>query len=295
MAAELKEYHYWSDRLVAKAVTDFGISLENNWELKVSSPSIGGTIPQIEASRNVPVASRGKMAVRIKKKLRKEVGDIDQLCEPKRYVSGSSSVFYGEFPGEDPGHLSTCLVFSAAWNRLGQHVAICLFGSMHNLSSYLKEAGPVSRTGWTSSYFNEIQAFVRQRCERPIGHLDIEELAVETLKVAYAAGADERHGQEKYRPWNRSYTYGDIPIDVEWFALVHRDVDIRHTFNGDYHNFDRILIGSPLWLCSPLSVIRRYSDCPNRASNDGHTATRGARWPRFPFHRFRNAGLMDGQ
>ena len=149
---------------------------------------------------------------------------------------------------------------TAVESELGQRIAVCLFGSMHNLSGYIREAGPVSRRGWTSSNFVEIQAFLRQRCERRIGHLSRPELAVETLKAVYGVGTSGADDPVSLHPRNRSFTYCDIQSNAEWYAKIHCDIDFVQEFRRSFLGFDRVLIGSPLWLASPVAEVFRYAD-----------------------------------
>ena len=269
----MKRIHYWSDRLVAETYRSYSIPMERDWNFKITSPGMG-VLPQVEGTRNQNTAPLDKIAARLVRELDQIIGNFAHLDQNMPLLQGNSMMAYGEFPGERPDDLDTCVMFTGVRDVGQRKTALCLFGSMHNLSGYLREYGPKSRGGWTSSSFPQINAFVRQRCQRPIGNLNYLELVVRTFESVFAGGQIGRDSPWSFRPWNRGFTYGDMEVD--WLAHVHCDVSLRE---ADWPNpapfgFERIVIASPLWIRGETDAVRRYSEWESVGPEESNRARR---------------------
>jgi hypothetical protein len=118
-------------------------------------------------------------------------------------------------------------------------VDVCLFGSISNYIGY-KSIGK-ERAGWTSSAWSDIQQLLDSRGAISDSQWDDEELAFEAASWARQSEADR---QLRFDYLNRA----------EWCAQIYRDVTPTpdRWLSGWEKETARILVGSPLWVRTPL-------------------------------------------
>jgi hypothetical protein len=146
-------------------------------------------------------------------------------------------------------------------------VAVCLYGSMENFLEYLQDSGPGFRDGWVSSSAPAIYEFIKAHGRLDSeSYLDAHEVAIEALKIADGQGIaalfnspTDEDGLGLDRPWQRAYTYGELP-KAHWLAQIYLDVDLSADRQGSEDGFRRILVGAPLWIrASDAGAVQLYS------------------------------------
>ena len=73
------EYHYWSDRLISEVSRSLSLSLGSDWNVKATTPSAGGVLPQVELTRAKAGVSLHQKARKIARKLKKYTAEIGGL------------------------------------------------------------------------------------------------------------------------------------------------------------------------------------------------------------------------
>lgn len=164
-------------------------------------------------------------------------GEENFKCPPY-FIRGSSRLTLARsWVGTEEGHSS---VLYTNMQTAGQRsVDLCLFGSIRNYIGY-RSVGK-EQAGWTSSAWADIQQLISSRGTVNDSQWDDEALAFEAAKWARISEADPHL---RFDQLNRA----------EWCAQIYRDVTpTPDRWNGGWEQeTGRILIGSPLWVRTPL-------------------------------------------
>jgi hypothetical protein len=171
--------------------------------------------------------------------------------------------------------------------RYREAVAVCLFGSMDNFPEYIRESGPRTAQGWTSSAARSVFKYLKShgRDIEGDGFLDtLGDMAYAALQIARDQGTYKGAWECTYgldRPWERSYTYGDA-VEAQWLAQIYLDMTLEEIyldmtredreagFEAGYDveglseeiPYRRVLIGAPLWIRTPgPRAVRLYAHC----------------------------------
>ncbi len=150
----------------------------------------------------------------------------------------------------------------------GSRVEVCLFGSMDNTPTNIS-AAPSNEAGWTSSAWYAIEELLTSRGTKNTSQWDDDEqIAVKAMQIALHQGETGHTKSHKGKPWTRGFTIGGAD-DVEWFAVIYKDVELTQDRWHLDDDVDRILVGAPLWIRTALpQPITLY-----------HKARRSPRWP----------------
>ncbi len=258
------EYLYWSSRRTNRFLEDNGLVVQPVTHT-ISSPSLSW-LPIFSRSTSSSGGLRPQVAKRIETALGQIAVTRFNAPGPVTYAKGTSTVVFGEFitwlvqPERQPAVMFTEVDYD---RRNRRSVAVCLYGSMDNFSEYVQSVGPgynggPLEEGWVSSSAPAVYNFIKSHGKQFDRLFTPEIMAIEALKVAdgqgiYKAFQDIELGI--YRPWQRSFTYGDVRR-AEWLAQIYLDVELHTTEDG----FRRVLVGAPLWIRTPkLRSVRLYA------------------------------------
>src|ERR1051326_6391210 len=254
------EYYYWSERIVSDIADDNGIYLRR-------SP--------INASISIGKVQIGRGNLRetlfrdeIRAKIRRAIGDAAEsdFATPDRvhFATGVGRIDMGQFIAAGDRR-DTAYMYTVVQAGNGDRVAICLFGSMHNYSSRIRDAEPL-RAGWTSSSGPYILRLMNSHGASN-GYSndpdDFEYVAVEAVKAVLHQGMPGYDYLYDRYPEARGFTLGHAH-EVEWFAKIYSDITVtKSAWNdslADLGSPDRILIGAPIWARSAESEkLRIYT------------------------------------
>lgn len=256
MRTDLTQYLYWSQRLVEDAAGEFRVDLSRRpVSISVPIPWIGA---QLSIGRGRQEFFRADVERRLERKL--PLGQQSPVAAPPApaYLAADGRVEMGRFRAW-PDETFTAYLYSRAPDGNGDPVDVCLFGSMHNYSGWVRAADE-SGSGWASSSAPAILALlesagrVNLEADDPE---DYEPIAVEALRIALDQGNwtfDEAHHD---LPESRGYTLGRAE-PARWCARIYLDVTLTkgRWRLEDLGNPRRILIGAPLWVrTSPTGLI----------------------------------------
>jgi hypothetical protein len=270
------EYLYWSERRTGRFMEDNSLAIQPVTRT-FTSPSFGW-LPTFSRSRTSGSGTRPQIAKVVEDALGQRAVAKFDAPGPIEYAKGTSVVVFGDFmgtasPQEDrPAVMFTTVDYS---QRHRDSVAVCLFGSVDNFPEYIKETGPCTDWGWSSSAARSVFRFLRshgRELDNPPFPDTPGKMAAEALQIACAQGTYRLAQECTYdmnRPWERSYTYGDAR-EAQWLAQIYVDMR-REDFQAegidieDYaHDIPvgRVLVGAPLWIRTPgPRAIRMYAYC----------------------------------
>jgi hypothetical protein len=251
---------YWSSRRIGAVAEGHGIDLTSHAATVLSSPRFGflPTISRQEAAR--PLSRLEQL-----KRIEDGLGDLIErgFASDSTFVfaAGRTTVNFAQVPLEPTP--SRAVMFAELRPDSGTPVALCLFGSMDNFSEFLRNAKAPLEAGWTNSSLPAIIKCVAARCTDLSAEFSSRHgFAIEALKVATREGVfgDGRRPRNS-RPWNRAFTFGDVPQVADWLAEIYLDVDLIAATGCTYNGYGRILVGAPLWIATPyLNRVRLYED-----------------------------------
>lgn len=284
------EYLYWSTRRTSRFMEDNSLSVQAVTRT-FTSPALGW-LPTFSRSTTSQSGTRPQIAKAIEDSLGRIAVAKFNTPGPIQYAKGTSTVVFGDFMGAT-SQQSECpaVMFTVVDNsrQYREATAVCLFGSMDNFPEYIRESGPRTAEGWTSSAARSVFKYLKSqgRDIEGYGSLDRDtpgNMALAALQVArdqgtYKAARECTYGLD--RPWERSYTYGDA-LEAQWLAQIYLDMtreeiyldiireDLEAGFEAafDMESFSetipyrRVLIGAPLWIRTPgPRAVRLYAHC----------------------------------
>jgi hypothetical protein len=267
------EYLYWSTRRTSRFMEDNSLSVQAVTRT-FTSPALGW-LPTFSRSTTSESGTRPQIAEAIEGALGRIAVAKFNAPGPIQYAKGTSTVVFGDFMGatsqqdERPAVMFIIVDYS---RRYRESVAVCLFGSMDNFLEYIRESGPLTAEGWTSSAARSVFKYLKSqgRDIEGYGLLDLDtpgDMAFAALQIAHDQGTYKGAWECTYgldRPWERSYTYGDaveaqrlaqIYLDMTreeiYLDMIREDVEAGFEAGFDMESFSeaipyrRVLIGAP--------------------------------------------------
>lgn len=275
---ETRKYLYWSDQRIAAIARDH--------ELELPGPPPTG-VDEVFANRprNLILEcgprrrDRNETALKIEMAVgRRAVWDFVSP-PPTRFAKGRGTIVLSELACglENP---TMGMAFTSTTASNGCRVAVCLFCSLADFSEVLTDVTPQVR-GWSAPSSRVVSEFVRSRCSIVDPHWgEIPALVAEILRISVRQGEERFEPNTLARPWHRGFTYGHISDLGEWFAEIYCDVRaselLRRVAAGlpvgasagppvdeILQWYDRIVVGSPLWIRTPsLRAVTLYDEIP---------------------------------
>jgi hypothetical protein len=260
------EYLYWSVRRTGRFIEDNNLAAPQV-SRTITSPALGW-LPTLSRT----ASSTGSLRPQIARTIEKALGQIAvtrfNAPGPIQYAQDTSTVVFGEFRTfhveleRQPALMFTAVDYD---KKDRGSVAVCLYGSMDNFPEYVQAAGPGFRSGWVSSSAPAVFNFIKSQGKQfDDPYFEAEDMAVEALGIADGQGLSGAFTREHTalgvdRPWQRAFTYGDVP-NAQWLARIYLDVDLLATGDGRVDGFRRVLIGAPLWIRTPdPQAVRLYA------------------------------------
>jgi hypothetical protein len=252
--AAVREYQYWSERLVAKLWQDNVERIPDKISLNAGFSNFGmqmnqQDLPQTRAAR--ARATEELLADHI-------IVDLDYQG-PIKYVSSRSQMLLSSLRNPNSTDTGAVTLFARLESEGGRRVGLCLFGSADNVCGCEPTVPKWRRFGWTSSSNEGVELLLKCAAngeDSPIPQDFWNESAREikaserdicwnALNICYGQG--QYHGGD-VRPWHRGYTIGHYR-DVEWLAQIYFSHDDPDDFKLEYP-FSAIYVGAALWVRS---------------------------------------------
>jgi hypothetical protein len=142
----VREYHYWSERLVAKIWEDNVSRLPDNVQI-----SAGISNFNVQTQRQQALRTRAARADALETLLADHiVTDLDYLG-PISYLTGRSQLILSSLRMPQASDTGAVTLFADLGSAEGRRVAICLFGSAENVCDWDPTPPRWRQFGWTSS------------------------------------------------------------------------------------------------------------------------------------------------
>jgi hypothetical protein len=251
----VREYYYWSERLVTKLWQDNVSQLRNKLKLGVKIPP-GVTL---ETQDQDPLQTRAAHAVVIEALLADHIVTDPDYDGPLSYLARRSQMVLSSLRDDQGNDTGAVTLFADLQSPQGRRIAVCLFGSANNVCGCEPTVPAWRQFGWTSSTNNGVkfllsaaanaesskdpEAFWRQAAEE--ARTDDAEICWNALNICHGAGT-KNYGD--CRPWHRGYVIGHYQDGVEWLARIYfTDRDL--TVPGPAA-FDEVHVGAAFWVRS---------------------------------------------
>jgi hypothetical protein len=250
----VREYQYWSERLVTKLWQDNITRLPDKMNVSIGL-SAGLSSIGFQAQRQDPPDTRAARAIATEDLLADYlVTDLD-YPGPITYLAGRSQLVLSSLQNTNGTDTGAVTLFADLKSPEGRRVALCLFGSANNVCSRDPELPSWRRFGWTSSTDYGVKLLLQaganaEMSESPEAywHQAAESLNADSREICWHAanicsGQGMTGARDYNRPWRRGYTIGHYS-DVEWLAQIY------FTNDGSPDNE-----GSRSWRPEPFHVI----------------------------------------
>src|SRR6202000_3486662 len=234
--ASVREYHYWSQRLVSKLWDDNATGRPVKFGLNVGMSNLGLQIQQPD-----PLDTKAAQAKVAEEMLSDHiVTDLD-YSGPLSYLAGQSQVVLSGLQKPDGDDTGAVTLFSDLRSPEGKRVALCLFGSAHNVCGCDPELPAWRRFGWTSSSSEGVDLLLRagpdaenssnpdeywQEANSKFG-VDTADICWDAQNICANQGTDR--GWDNDVSWQRGYTLGPYNA-AEWLARIYysyHDADVE--------------------------------------------------------------------
>lgn len=247
----VREYHYWSERLVNKIWQDNIQRLPNKFQVSAGVSNFGVKV-QAQDSPNTKAARAAAIGELLADHI---VTDFD-YAGPLQYLAGRSAIVLSslQYPsGHDTGSVT---LFADLTSAQGKRVAVCLFGSARNVCDYDPTPPEWRRYGWTSSSDKGVEllllagmnaedssdpaAFWQQTAERK--RAELFDICWDAQNICANQGMGGHHEPEL--AWRRGYTIGHYN-DAEWLAQIyftHADP------SNPCDEYDVVHVGAAFWV-----------------------------------------------
>jgi hypothetical protein len=263
----VRRYHYWSDRSVRQIAVDNDIALTGRLRWGLRFPSFP-FIAQLELGQEASDLRRNEVARMIETAI--GLHAVEDFVTPPP-VSFAKGVGHMEIARTTVRYASAndgVVIHFTVKSSDGARVEMCLFGSIDNTPHYIS-AAPSNKSGWTSSAWYAIEELLLSHGTKNTSQWDDDEkIAVEALGIALHQGETGHTKVHKGKPWTRGFTIGSAD-DVEWFAVIYKDVELTKNRWRLDHDVDRILIGAPLWIRTahrqPIMLYHKASRTPSNS------------------------------
>lgn len=252
--ATVREYHYWSERLVAKLWQDNVERIPDKVNLSVGFSNFGLQVNQQDSPQTRAARARATEELLVDH----IVVDLDYQG-PISYLSGRSPMLLSSLRNPDTTDTGAVTLFARLQSETGRRIGLCLFGSADNVCGCEPSVPKWRKFGWTSSSNKGVELLLKGAANGEDSLIPKNywiEVARETqtsereicwnaLNICYGQG--EYHGAD-IRPWHRGYTLGHYR-DVEWLAEIYFNHDDPDDFPLE-EPFDAIYVGAAFWMRS---------------------------------------------
>lgn len=247
----IREYHYWSERLVTKLWQDNVSQLPNKIRLSAGISNLG-----IQAERQDSPQTRAARAVDIEALLADHlVEDLDYMG-PTQYLAGRSYLVMSSLRNPNGTDTGAVTLFASLRSEQGRRIAVCLFGSANNVCGFEPTVPMWRQFGWTSSSTNGVEFLLRaaangENSKDPdaFWHEAAEEEDTDDAEICWTAlqlcSQQGTYFGNDSRPWRRGYTIGYYH-DVEWVAQIYFSLDALDAPEP----VDVIHVGAAFWVRS---------------------------------------------
>jgi hypothetical protein len=262
----VRRYHYWSDRSIRQIATDNDIALTGRLRWGLRFPSFP-FIAQFELGQEPSDLRRNEVARKIETEIGLNAVEDFVTPPPVGFAKGTGHMEIARTTVRYSSVNDGVVIHFTTKSSEGTRVQVCLFGSIDNTPNYIK-AAPSNKAGWTSSAWYAIEELLLSHGAGNTSQWDDDEsIAVEAMQIALHQGKTGHTKDHKSKPWTRGFTIGGAD-DVEWFAVIYKDVELtkgRWRLDDDV---DRILVGAPLWIRTaqpqPITLYHKASKMPDR-------------------------------
>jgi hypothetical protein len=245
----VRRYHYWSDRGIRQIAADNDLALtgRSRWALRFPSFPF---IAQFELGQEARDLRRNEVARKIETAIGLHAVEDFVTPPPVSFAKGTGHVEIARTTVRYASNDGVVLHVTGK-SSVDARVEVCLFGSIDNTPHYIRTA-PSDEEGWTSSAEYAIEELLLSRGTKNTSQWnDDEKIAVEAIKIALHQGETGHTENHRGKPWTRGFTIGSAD-DVEWFAVIYKDVELTKGRWRLDHDVDRILVGAPLWVRTAL-------------------------------------------
>jgi hypothetical protein len=268
----VREYQYWSERLVATFWQDNVAQLPDKTNMSIGL-SVGLASIGFQAERQDPPGTRAARAAATEDLLTDlTVRDLD-YTGPIGYLAGRSQLVLSSLQNPNGTDTGAVTLFADLQSPEGRRVAVCLFGSAQNVCSRDSELPSWRRFGWTSSTNDGVKLLLQasasaEESETPgtywreaAGSLDADprEICWNAANICSGQGSESLRARgpsslgRRASPWHRGYTIGHY-WDVEWLAQIYFSNDGSPDSEGSRSwspgPFDVIHVGAAFWVRS---------------------------------------------
>jgi hypothetical protein len=254
----VREYQYWSDRLVTKLWQDNVSQLPDQINLSAGLSNLG-----VQVQRQDSPDTRAARAAAVESLLADHiVTDLD-YTGPLSYLAGRSDVVLSSLRNPAATSTGAVTLFADLVSPEDRRVAVCLFGSAQNVCNCDPEPPVWRRFGWTSSTDKGVRLLLKaatnaEGAESPEAYwheaigwedTDVRDICWDAMNIC--SGQGQYHGNDT-RAWHRGYTIGQY-CEVEWLA------QIFFTSSGPregwidsmpYRPYDVVYVGAAFWVRS---------------------------------------------
>jgi hypothetical protein len=259
----VRRYHYWSDRSIRKIATDNDIALNGrlHWGLKFPSFPF---IAQFEIGQEASDLRRNRVAEKIETAIGLHAVEDIVTPPPVSFAKGTGHMEIARTTVRYAVNDGVVIHFTVMSSE-GSRVQVCLFGSIDNTPHYISAAS-ANEAGWTSSAWYAIEELLHSRGKRNTSQWnDDESIAVEAMQIALHQGETGHTKNHKGKPWTRGFTIGSAE-DVDWLAVIYKDVELTKDRWRLDDDVDRILVGAPLWIRTatrqPITLYHKAGRSP---------------------------------
>lgn len=256
--AAVRDYHYWSERLVTKLWQDNVTKLPDKINVSFGNPSY---FFGVESQSQDTPDTRAARASAVEELLSDQiVADLD-YAGPTIYLAGQSQVVLSSLRNPSGTDSGAVMLFGRLTSTEGATVSLCLFGSAKNVCDYEPEVPLWRKFGWTSSTNEGVRVLLSaapnaESEDDPAAHwlasAEQHEAGVgEICKNAenICVGQGQYHAAD-VTSWHRGFTLGHY-LNAEWLARIY----FTHRRSGkqlpNAEESDVIHVGSALWLRTP--------------------------------------------
>lgn len=259
--AAVREYHYWSERLVTKLWNDNVSRLPDKIQISAGVPNF-----TVQAQQQDSLQTRAARAGTIEALLDDNVVTDFDYVGPVVYLSGRSQVLLSSLRAPSGTDSGAVTLFSDLRSPEGKRVAVCLFGSAENVCDCDPIPPRWRQFGWTSSSTEGVELLLKAAARAETSDdpelfwqesatqekADLGEIAWSAMNIC--SGQGSYHGSDR-RSWHRGYTIGHY-VDAEWLAQIYytacdlRLGDAYGSVRRSLEPFDIIHVGAAFWVRS---------------------------------------------
>ncbi len=248
----VREYHYWSERLIAKLWQDNVSHLPNTVNV-----SAGISNFTIQAQSQDAPDTKAARAAAIEDLLADQIVTDFDYDGPLTYLGGRSQIVLSSLQRPQGDETGAVTLFADLQSQDGKRVAVCLFGSARNVCDWQPPLSSWQCRGWVSSTIKGVELLLlaganAENSDDPKGFWReaAKREGASTREICWnAQNICANQGMEsEYHdlPWRRGYTIGHYN-DAEWLAQIY----FEHSDPANpYDSFDTVYVGAALWVRS---------------------------------------------